>query len=168
MISGSWSGFFQHVNLWKFFLNRGKSFRELKMLYNLVFAKKGTTMDIRKHSHNGSDIAEIISNDTLIQEAGDVNDLIGNLYYQGFEKVILYEKNLPQDFLDLKNGIAGEVLQKFSNYGMKLAIVGNFDKHDKKSTRDFIFESNKTRHINFVNSLDEAVRRLSFYKKNNK
>jgi hypothetical protein len=53
--------------------------------------------------------------------------------------------------------MAGEILQKFSNYRIKLAIVGDFSKYTKKSIRDFIRESNNTGHINFVGTLDEAL-----------
>ncbi|MCK7528774.1 MAG: DUF4180 domain-containing protein [Ignavibacteriales bacterium] len=30
------------------------------------------------------------------------------------------------DFFDLKTGIAGEILQKFSTYNVRLAILGDF------------------------------------------
>jgi hypothetical protein len=52
-------------------------------------------------------------------------------------------------------------LQKFSTYGSRLAIIGDFSKYDSKSLRDFIYESNKTGRICFVGSQDEAVKALS-------
>ena len=61
-----------------------------------------------------------------------------------------------KDFFDLKNGIAGEILQKFSNYRVSLIIVGDFSKYASKSLNDFIYESNKGRHINFVASTTEV------------
>jgi len=57
--------------------------------------------------------------------------------------------------------LAGEILQKFSNYRVRLAIVGDFSTFTSKSIKDFIYESNKGRHINFVSSLDEAIKVLS-------
>jgi len=65
------------------------------------------------------------------------------------------------DFFDLKTGFAGEILQKFSNYKVKLAIIGDFSSFTSKSLRDFILESNKHGHINFVSTIDEARVRLS-------
>ena len=59
------------------------------------------------------------------------------------------------------NGIAGEILQKFSNYRVQLAIVGNFSKYSGKSLHDFIYESNKGGQIHFVNSVSEALVKLS-------
>jgi hypothetical protein len=83
-----------------------------------------------------------------------------DLYYQDFDRIILHEDNITPDFFDLKTGIAGEVLQKFSNYRLRLAIVGNFSKYPGKSIRDFIYESNNGRLVNFVASTEQAIEQL--------
>ena len=49
-------------------------------------------MNIQPHEINTIKIAEIISDNMVIQSAQDGLDLMGNIYYQGFDKVILYEK----------------------------------------------------------------------------
>lgn len=117
-------------------------------------------MDIYTHNINQTKIAEIISDDIIINSSDDALDLLGNLYYQGYDKIIIYENNLSTDFFDLKNKMAGEILQKFSNYRVSLAIIGDFAKYTSKSIRDFIYESNKTGHINFVDSTEEALNKL--------
>jgi len=118
-------------------------------------------MKIEAHNINNTKIAEIISERVVIKTAEDGLDLLGNLYYQGFDKIIIHEKNITPDFFDLKNGIAGEILQKFSNYRMPLAIVGDFTPYSSKSITDFIYESNKNRQINFLGSTTEALNTLS-------
>lgn len=118
-------------------------------------------MKIETHPINGTNIAEIISNEIIINTAEEGVELLGNLYYQDFDGIIIQEKNITPDFFDLKNGMAGEILQKFSNYRVRLAIVGDFASYSQPSIRDFIFESNKTRHINFVNSVTDALKVLS-------
>src|SRR5690606_27411036 len=114
-------------------------------------------MIIQSHKINNIELAEVISDKILIQNPDDALDLIGNLYYQGFDKIIIYEKNLTPDFFDLKNQIAGEILQKVSNYRMKLTIIGNFSNLKSKSLNDFIYESNKGNQVNFKESLHEAL-----------
>nr|WP_133946595.1 DUF4180 domain-containing protein [Epilithonimonas xixisoli] len=114
-------------------------------------------MEIKTHDFNDTKIAEIISDEMIINSAEDALDLVGNIYYQGFDKVIISEKNFTPDFFDLKNKLAGDVLQKFSNYRIRLAIIGDFEKYESQSLRDFIFESNKGRQINFVGKLSEAL-----------
>ncbi|WP_265130467.1 DUF4180 domain-containing protein [Chryseobacterium oranimense] len=117
-------------------------------------------MKIITHLANNIKIAEIISDQIVIQSVQDGLDLLGDLYYQGFDKLIIYEKNLTPEFFDLKTKIAGDILQKFSNYRVSLAIVGHFGKYESKSIRDFIFESNKTKHINFTETLEDALNRI--------
>lgn len=76
-----------------------------------------------------TNIAEITANKLLISKIEDGIDLIGNVYYQGYDNVILYEQNITPEFFDLSTKMAGEILQKFSNYKMRLAIVGNFSNY---------------------------------------
>lgn len=118
-------------------------------------------MEIKTHHFNNTKIAEVISDGIIINSAQDGLDLLGNIYYQDFDKVIMYEKNITPEFFDLKTKIAGDILQKFSNYRVRLAIVGDFSKYESKSIKDFIFESNKTKHIHFVENLAEALEKLS-------
>ncbi len=118
-------------------------------------------MDIKIHHINAISIAEVISNDIVIKSIEDGTDLLGNLYYQDFDRVIVHEKNITPKFFDLKTKMAGEILQKFSNYRMRLVVVGDFTKYESKSLKDFIFESNKGVTVNFVKSTDEALSALS-------
>ncbi len=114
-------------------------------------------MEINTHQNKNEQIAEIISEEIIISNLENGLDLLGNLYYQGFDKIIIYEKNLTSAFFDLKTGLAGELLQKFSTYKMQLAIIGSFSKYQSKSLNDFIFESNKLGKIQFVGNLDQAL-----------
>lgn len=118
-------------------------------------------MDIQSHTANGVQIAEVIAKEIVVTDAESGLDLMGNIYYQNFDALILHEENITPDFFDLKTGIAGEILQKFSNYRMRLAIVGDFAPYQSKSIRDFIFESNKQGHINFVDSVEKALHQLT-------
>ncbi|MCH7400850.1 DUF4180 domain-containing protein [Belliella kenyensis] len=67
---------------------------------------------------------------------------------------------MTPSFFDLKTGIVGEVLQKFSQYKFPLTIVGDFSKYDSTSLKKFIFESNKGKQIGFLSSTDEALEKL--------
>ncbi|PYF77399.1 DUF4180 domain-containing protein [Pedobacter nutrimenti] len=117
-------------------------------------------MNIEIHQSGETKIAEVISDDVLINDAEQGLQLLVDLYYQGFDKVIVHEKNITPEFFDLKTRLAGEVLQKFSNYRVQLVIVGDFEKYPGKSIRDFIFESNNGKLVNFLPSVAEAVQQL--------
>ena len=102
-------------------------------------------------------MAEIITDKVILRSTEDGLDLLGNLYYQGFDKIIIHEKNITPEFFDLKTKIAGEILQKFAQYQMPLIIVGDFSKYQSKSLNDFIFESNKSKQINFIKDLSNIL-----------
>jgi len=118
-------------------------------------------MRIEIHKLEGIRIAEVIAEEMLIRNIQDGLQLLVDLYYQDFGKIVIYQKNITPDFFDLKNGLAGEILQKFSNYRVQLVIVGDFSSYTGKSIRDFIYESNKNQQVNFVGDLEEAISRLS-------
>lgn len=118
-------------------------------------------MQIKTHELPQTNIAEITSGVTIINSIEDGIDLLGNLYYQGIEKVIIHKENITPEFFDLKTKMAGEILQKFSNYQVRLAIVGDFERIESKSLRDFIRESNQGKLVCFVGSLEEALTKLA-------
>jgi hypothetical protein len=117
-------------------------------------------MKIEIHKTNGVEIAEIIADELVISTADDGVDLVGSLYFQGVDKVIIDAKNIAPDFFDLKTGIAGEILQKFSNYRIRLAIVGSRALYSNERLHEFITESNTIGHINFAQTSEEAIQRL--------
>ena len=114
-------------------------------------------MDFKIHTQNTIQVAEIIAETIVINETQDALDMMANANYSGADKIIIREHQIASEFFDLKTRLAGEILQKFSNYKVQLAIVGDFTKYKSKSLNDFIFESNKTGHILFVNSLENAL-----------
>jgi hypothetical protein len=117
-------------------------------------------MRIELTETNGTCIAEIISDKIEISNGQDILDIMANCSYLGSRIMIINEINITPDFFDLKNGIAGEILQKFSNYDTKLAIVGDFSKYSSKSLRDFIYESNKIGRIIFLDDVNKAKEAL--------
>lgn len=102
-------------------------------------------------------IAVIEDTDFLISSPDDFLDLIGNLGSQDCGVLILYEGNLHPGFFDLKTKLAGEILQKCSNYHFRLAIIGDFSKYGSRSLNDFIYESNKGKLVYFTESLNSAL-----------
>jgi len=114
-------------------------------------------MEIKTHNIDNTKVAEIITDKVILRSTEDGLDLLGNLYYQGFDKIIIHKKNITPEFFDLRTKIAGEILQKFAQYQMPLIIVGDFSKYKSKSLNDFIFESNKSQQINFIKDLSNIL-----------
>jgi len=112
-------------------------------------------MDIKSHKIKGVEVAEITSDQFIIDDLPTALDLLGNVYYQGFDVLILKENQLSADFYDLKTKLAGDILQKFSNYKIRLFIIGDFEKYKSNSLQDIIRESNAGKQVNFVIDLEE-------------
>lgn len=107
-------------------------------------------------------IAYVQSDDVLIADVQSALDLMMTLQYEkGCSKIILDKTAINEAFFSLRSGIAGEVLQKFINYHVKLAIIGDFSVYTSKALLDFIYECNQGSDIFFVDDLDQAVKRLA-------
>jgi Domain of unknown function (DUF4180) len=106
-------------------------------------------------------IAELIDDSLIISHVQDALDMIGECGMKNCNRITIREHNLNPDFFRLHTGLAGDILQKFSTYDFKLAIVGDFSKFKSKNLQDFIRESNKGNRIYFVENLASAFNKLT-------
>ena len=119
-------------------------------------------MQIEKVVKIGVNIAVINSPEQLISDSQSALDLIMSAKYNTeAERIVLAKHQLSEDFFVLSTGLAGEILQKFVNYQIKIAIYGDYSQYTSKPLRDFIYESNQGQNVFFVQSLEEAVDRLA-------
>ena len=93
----------------------------------------------------------------VIEDEQSALELLMNAQYQGADVIVMDESCLDPSFFKLSSGLAGAIFQKFSNYGGRLIIVGDFEKFQSKSLNDLIFECNKNKQINFVGTTEEAL-----------
>ena len=131
--------------------------------FHLPFSlkKNKRVMNIEVHQVENKKFAEIQASDIVIHSTEDALNLMGDLYYKGYDGLILHEEQITPSFFDLKTKMAGEILQKFSNYRFPLVLIGDFSKFPSQSLQDFIRESNKGRLVNFVSTFPEALQLLS-------
>jgi hypothetical protein len=115
---------------------------------------------LKYHKTGNIIISELEDKNFVITEAQDILDLMGDAVSENCNRMIIREENLNPDFFKLQTGLAGEILQKFSNYNFKLAIIGDFNKYKSKNLQDFIRESNKGNMVFFVSSFEEALIKL--------
>jgi len=106
------------------------------------------------HSRNENKIAEIVDDGLIIKNVQDFLDITANCPSRN---ILIHKENIIAEFFDLKTKIAGEILQKASNYRVRLGIVGDFKDIKSKSLRDFIYESNKTEEILFKETAEEVL-----------
>lgn len=108
------------------------------------------------------DIAIVKSDEVAIKDVASAVDFVMDIKSRtDCRKIALNKEATIEDFFILSSGLAGEILQKFVNYGIKFAIYGDYSKYTSKPLRDFIYESNKGKDVFFVKDADEAVERLN-------
>ncbi|AFQ44741.1 DUF4180 domain-containing protein [Desulfosporosinus meridiei] len=119
-------------------------------------------MKINTVKDNNIEIAVVDCNEILITDVQSALDLMATIRYEtGCDHIIIYKSAICEEFFDLKTKLAGEILQKFVNYHVKIAIVGDFSVYTSKSLKDFIYESNKGKDIFFLPNEEQAVQKLS-------
>jgi len=109
---------------------------------------------------NGRRVA-VIDRWSRVAGPQDLLDQMATAWSLGSRCMAVHRESLGEAFFDLKTGIAGEMLQKFSNYRTRLAVVGDFSNVQSRSLRDFIRESNRGGTVCFVDSLERALERLA-------
>jgi len=76
--------------------------------------------------------------------------------------LIVDEKQLSMDFFDLRTGFAGEVLQKFTNYRARLAIVVADPAAYGSRFSELIYEHRTNRSVRFFGSEQLARQWLAY------
>ncbi len=119
-------------------------------------------MTVEKVVRNDVACAVVHSEELVISDASSALDLLMSAKYELETKNIVIDKTLVADnFFILSSGFAGDVLQKYINYGGRIAIYGDYSHYTSKPLHDFIYESNKGNDIFFVSTLDEAIEKIT-------
>ncbi len=117
-----------------------------QLLVNVVEKNKKNIVVIEMENHK-----------PLIFDTASALDLAMSLnYHYQTTDIILRKEAIINGFYDLSSGIAGEILQKYINYDIHLAIVGDFSE-GSQALKDFIREANKGNNFYFVSTFEEAV-----------
>ena len=105
----------------------------------------------------------VVRSETLvITDTQSALDLLMSAKYEAGTKNIVIDKRLiTEDFFVLSTGLAGEVLQKYVNYGGRIAIYGDYNHYTSKPLHDFIYESNQGKDVFFTATEEEAVEKLT-------
>ncbi len=119
-------------------------------------------MNINIIKENSIDIAVVSNSDILIEDVNSALDLMATVYHvYNCDRIMINKECICEDFFNLRTKLAGEILQKFINYQVKIAIVGDFSRYTSKSLRDFIYECNNGNDIFFLPDEKTAIDKLS-------
>lgn len=99
----------------------------------------------------------------LIATEADGNDVIADAFSVEADFIVIPLERLGPDFLRLETRLAGTVFQKFVNYHLRCAILGDIASllEGSKALRDFVRETNKGHSIWFVDDLVALEEKLA-------
>lgn len=108
-------------------------------------------------------IYECPAEGALLSRVQDALELIGNARSTGATLVLIPVSRLDPSFFELRTMLAGEMLQKFATYQVRVAIVGDTSAlcAESKSLRDLVREANRGETAWFVQSREELELRLA-------
>ena len=119
-------------------------------------------MKIETITVNNIKIAVVSSPNAVITDVQTALDLMMTVKYEtGADRIALEKSVLAEEFFILSSGLAGEILQKFVNYHLRLAIYGDFSRYTSKPLRDFIYESNQGKDVFFLDTRETAAEKLA-------
>lgn len=110
---------------------------------------------------NNIEIAVVSSDELVITDVQSALDLIMTVSYEtGCTNIAINKEAIIDDFFVLSTCLAGEILQKFINYGVRLGIYGDFSGYTSKPLKDFMYECNRGKDIYFQPGVSMAVDKL--------
>lgn len=119
-------------------------------------------MEITSIKKFNTTIAIIKSEEILISDVQSALDLMATVNYDtGSSNIVIQKSAITEDFFQLSTRLAGEILQKFINYQVKIAIVGDYSHYTSKPLKDFIYECNRGKDIYFSTTIEEGVEKIA-------
>lgn len=119
-------------------------------------------MDVIRKLH-GTNVLICAQDGPPLAGERDANDVLGAAWAADAAMVAIPVGRLDPAFFQLATRLAGDVAQKFVNYRIRLAIVGDISAQcaQSKALRDFVHESNQGQALWFVDDLAALDARLA-------
>lgn len=119
-------------------------------------------MNIETLTTTSGTIAVITSDELLITDVQSALDFVMTVKYEtNAKKIVINKAAICDEFFILSSGLAGEILQKFINYQIKIAIYGDYSHYTSKPLKDFIYECNCGKDIFFLDTKEVAIEKLT-------
>lgn len=103
---------------------------------------------------------ELISAAEPLGTENDALDLIALCWEHGINALMIHYTALSEDFFKLKTKSAGNIIQKFINYGIKAAAIIPRETIQKGRFKEMAMETNKGNHFRLYESKEEAEKWL--------
>jgi hypothetical protein len=119
-------------------------------------------MNVAVHKSPAVTIVEVIAGGPPIATSRQASDLLSEAFSNSAEAILIPEAALAPAFFALKTGLAGEILQKFANYGRRVAIFGDISRYlaESEALRTFVRGADHGGQVFFVADREAGVAAL--------
>jgi PadR family transcriptional regulator, regulatory protein AphA len=83
-------------------------------------------------------------------------DLVAACGEGGTQTLMIHAGSLTEDFFQLRTGLAGSILQKFSNYHIRVAIILKPEQVNQGRFREMVLEANRGNQFRFFYEREPA------------
>ncbi len=118
-------------------------------------------MDSRVIDIKAVRIVETVPDSGVIQSEEDALDLVAACGEFRSSRLLVHHENLAGDFYNLKSGLAGDVLLKFSNYHLRVAALIPAERIGEGRFAEFAMETNRGRQFRIFQNRQDALEWLS-------
>lgn len=111
---------------------------------------------------DGTSVVLMPAEGKKLRTARDATDAMSEAFAQSAQWLAIPVSRLDEDFFRLRTGVAGEIVQKFVQFRVRVVFFGDISQHiaASDSFRDFVREANRGRDFWFMPSLDDFRNRL--------
>jgi PadR family transcriptional regulator AphA len=131
-----------------------------KLFENVIIEEK-SRMNYQIVETDNKKYIELISVAVPLHTERDALDLVCLCFENDIYLLMLHYDTLSEDFFRLKTKVAGDILQKLVNYGIKTAAVIPDEIIQKGRFREMALEVNKGQHFRMYESKEEAEKWLT-------
>jgi hypothetical protein len=118
--------------------------------------------DLPVVDEGGAKFVEGSPDEHLLSGVADVDRVIEACFSERVLHVVLYPRNLPDTFFDLSSGVAGAILQKLRQYGIRSAVVcAPGEVRFSTRFKDMVAEERRGSHFGVFETREEALAWLS-------
>ncbi|GIQ70501.1 DUF4180 domain-containing protein [Xylanibacillus composti] len=103
---------------------------------------------------------EFISTTEPLRTEHDALDLVALCWEHEINAILIHYAALSEDFFNLKTKLAGDIIQKFINYGIKAAAIIPQETIQQGRFKEMAMETNKGNHFRLYESKEEAEKWL--------
>ncbi|MDF2511112.1 MAG: putative transcriptional regulator [Herbinix sp.] len=128
----------------------------LQKLYGNEIKENVSKMNYQVNEIDNKKYIELNSAVEPLCKEEDALDLIALCWEHETSEIMLHSEALSQDFFNLKTKFAGNFIQKFINYNIKVAAVFPQEMVQKGRFREMALETNKGNHFRMYETKEEA------------